>query len=330
MSKSNVHGAVVGTNSGAGTGVHGESGSGEGVRGIGHSADHGAVVGSNDKGTGVFGTSADGEGVHGETTSARFVAGVAGLALSANGIGPGVLGQSNGSGPGVFGRSQKDAGVMGFHGDPRLQETTVGNDGGLAGVFGASDVGAGVVGYSRNQGSFGVIAFGGIRASAIDHPTSGEFNGKVQVNGDIQVTGDVFLQGADCAEQFDVIGVHAIEPGAVMVIDEGGALRLSEQPYDNKVAGVVSGAGSYRPGIVLDKQDAQEQRLAIALTGKVFCKVDAQYAPIAVGDLLTTSPSPGCAMKATDGSRSFGTVIGKALRPLEGGQGLIPILVALQ
>jgi hypothetical protein len=45
---------------------------------------------------------------------------------------------------------------------------------------------------------------------------------------------------------------------------------------------------------------------------------------------LTTSPTPGHAMKADDASRTFGSVIGKALRPLESGQTLIPILVALQ
>jgi len=34
-------------------------------------------------------------------------------------------------------------------------------------------------------------------------------------------------------------------------------------------------------------------------------------------------------MKATDRERAFGAVIGKALAPLQGGCGMIPILVAL-
>jgi hypothetical protein len=58
--------------------------------------------------------------------------------------------------------------------------------------------------------------------------------------------------------------------------------------------------------------------------------VDAQYGAIAVGDLLTTSPTPGHAMKATDQLQAFGAVIGKALRPLGEGQGLIPVLISLQ
>jgi hypothetical protein len=58
--------------------------------------------------------------------------------------------------------------------------------------------------------------------------------------------------------------------------------------------------------------------------------VDAQYSSIDVGDLLTTSPTPGHAMKASDPLRAFGAVIGKALRPLGSGRGLIPILIALR
>jgi hypothetical protein len=115
-----------------------------------------------------------------------------------------------------------------------------------------------------------------------------------------------------------------------MVVSEAGALQQSQQAYDKRVAGVISGAGHYKPGIVLDKQTSDSNRQPIALLGKVFCKVDASYAPIGVGDLLTTAPTPGHAMKADDPFKAFGAVIGKALRPLKEGQGLIPILIALQ
>jgi hypothetical protein len=49
-----------------------------------------------------------------------------------------------------------------------------------------------------------------------------------------------------------------------------------------------------------------------------------------VGDLLTTSSTPGHAMKASESQKAFGSIIGKALRGLREGQGLIPILIALQ
>jgi hypothetical protein len=68
----------------------------------------------------------------------------------------------------------------------------------------------------------------------------------------------------------------------------------------------------------------------VALIGKTYCKVDASNGAIEVGDLLTVSSIPGHAMKASDPARAFGAVLGKALRPLGSGRGLIPILVALQ
>jgi hypothetical protein len=107
-------------------------------------------------------------------------------------------------------------------------------------------------------------------------------------------------------------------------------LQESQQAYDKRVAGVISGAGDLRPGIVLDKQQTQGNRMPIALLGKVYCKVDARNSPVEVGDLLTTSSTPGHAMKAADPLKAFGSVIGKALRPLAAGQGMVPILIALQ
>lgn len=154
--------------------------------------------------------------------------------------------------------------------------------------------------------------------------------GKLEVNGDVRVTGDIVLTGADCAEEFDVAEAVDIEPGTVMVLDQEGRLQQSHQAYDRRVAGVVSGAGDYRPGMVLDRQQSQDSRVPIALVGKVYCKVDAQYAPIEVGDLLTTSPTAGHAMKADDPRKAFGAVIGKALCRLSNGQGLVPVLVACQ
>jgi hypothetical protein len=115
-----------------------------------------------------------------------------------------------------------------------------------------------------------------------------------------------------------------------MTIGSAGALDACAQAYDKKVAGVVSGAGSLRPAIILGKRSSDEGRLPVALFGKVYCKVDAQYSPIEVGDLLTTSDTVGHAMKACDPARAFGAVVGKALSNLTDGRGLIPILITLQ
>src|SRR5262249_49967032 len=144
---------------------------------------------------------------------------------------------------------------------------------------------------------------------------------------------DVFLSGGDCAEDFDVVDVEQLLPGAVVVMDDDGRLAACREAYDTRVAGVVSGAGDHRPGIVLDKRVAENgsgSRMPIALIGKVYCMADASYASIKVGDLLTTSPTPSHAMKAGDSVRALGAVIGKALRPLVAGRGLIPILIVLR
>jgi hypothetical protein len=147
--------------------------------------------------------------------------------------------------------------------------------------------------------------------------------------GDVEVTGDLRLTNADCAEEFQLAHDVGLDPGTVVVIGPKGTVEESQHAYDKKVAGVISGAGDLKPAIILDKQPSEHKRMPIALLGKVYCKVDAQYGAIALGDLLTTSATPGHAMKA-DAAKAFGAVLGKALRSLDSGQGSIPILVALQ
>jgi hypothetical protein len=183
------------------------------------------------------------------------------------------------------------------------------------------------IGGPGNPGYIDIVDASGVSQFILDATSLGHPYAWVQ--GDIIVGGDVLLQGADCAEQFDISGAEP-EPGTVLVIDERGSLRESRDAYDKKVAGVVSGAGDYKHSILLDNQPHSEGRVPVSLVGKVYCKVDAKYSPIKVGDLLTTSPTPGHAMKATDSSRAVGAVLGKALRPLRSGRKLIPMLVSLQ
>ncbi len=227
-------------------------------------------------------------------------------------LGSGVEGTST-SGSGVKGKSTEGLGVEG--------ESTK-----APGVKGASVEQAGVAGYSdqfvgswaETQSTFHPALF------ARGNPLAGRFEG------DVEVTGDIRLLNADCAEDFDVQCADGTDPGTVMVVGTAGQLMPSEQSYDRRVAGVVSGAGDFKPALVLDAQKSTRPRRPIALVGKVFCKVDASYGAIEVGDLLTTSATPGHAMRANDPLSAFGAVIGKALRPLREGQGLIPILIALQ
>jgi hypothetical protein len=279
-------------------GVAGESQTGDGVWGVSHDPGKSGVYGLNQAGgRGVAGFSDTFQGVYGKSGAN---AGVCGESDKFNGVwgishfqyASGVYGSNEQGGRGVEGN-----GPTGW------------------GVWGHSDSGTGVVGESKS--GVGVFGKGGQWAARFE--------------GNVEVTGDISMPNADCAEDFDISGGIAVEAGTVMVLDGTGALAPSERAYDKRVVGVVSGAGSYKPAIVLDRHASTGERQPIALMGKVYCKVDAREAAIEIGDLLTTSATPGHAMKAGDTAKGFGAVIGKALRPLaEGRQALIPILIALQ
>lgn len=143
--------------------------------------------------------------------------------------------------------------------------------------------------------------------------------------------GDIRFAGADLAEEFTV--AHQVLPlataGMVMVLDDFGTMTPCTKAYDQRVVGVIAGAGDYRPAMILDRQDSQDRR-PVAMVGKVSCFVSAKAAPVRIGDLLTTSDIAGYAQVATQRNRAFGCVIGKALGSLESGSGLIPVLVNLQ
>jgi len=154
--------------------------------------------------------------------------------------------------------------------------------------------------------------------------------------GTLQITG-----GADFAENFEVNVEEAnkeamtakVEAGMVVSIDPAspGKLQLSARGYDRRVAGIISGAGGVKPGMIM----SQEGTLAhgkhpVALSGRVYCWVDASQGAIEPGDLLTTSSTPGHAMKAADREKAQGAIIGKAMTGLKEGKGLVLVLVTLQ
>jgi hypothetical protein len=123
-----------------------------------------------------------------------------------------------------------------------------------------------------------------------------------------------------------------MEPGTVVVLNRSRTNEVmpSSEPYDSTVAGVVSA----QPGFVLGT--AGDSKAQIATTGRVKVRVDASAGPIMIGDLLVTSDKPGMAMKSkpvvVDGVRLHrpGTLLGKALEPIESGQGEILVLLSLQ
>ncbi|HUA93331.1 MAG TPA: hypothetical protein VL991_12235 [Terracidiphilus sp.] len=275
-------------------GVVGESTQLHGVFGVCHNPHGAGCYGTNDVGGfGIQGVSTNGDGVTG--TGRRGVVGISPTYQ-------GVYGQST-ENAGVVGESTQLHGIFGVCHNPNG-----------AGVYGTNDAGGfGLQGFSAN--GIGVTGKGGKLAAFFDGP--------------IQVNGDIRLSNGDCAEEFDILEGDDVLPGMVMVLTDSGALRACTGPYDKRAAGVVTGAGEFRPALILDRQE-RRNRMAIGVVGKVSCRVDASYAPIEAGDLLTTSGTYGCAMKALDPHQAFGAVIGKALRALRSGEGLIPMLIALQ
>jgi len=137
--------------------------------------------------------------------------------------------------------------------------------------------------------------------------------------------------GADLAEPF-AMSHGDVEPGTVVVIDDDhpGRLRRSTEAYDKKVAGIISGANGIRPGISMIQENKLDAGENVALSGRVYVQADASLGPIKPGDLLTTSNTPGHAMKVTEPARAQGAILGKAMSGLKDGKGLVLVLVTLQ
>jgi hypothetical protein len=137
--------------------------------------------------------------------------------------------------------------------------------------------------------------------------------------------------GADLAEPFPFSSV-SIAQGSVVIIDDEqpGKLKLSTSAYDTRVAGIVSGANGVNPGISLHQEGTLDGSQNVSLTGRVYVLADATTGSIKAGDLLTTSDTPGHAMKAADHSRAQGAILGKAMSGLADGKGMVLVLVTLQ
>jgi hypothetical protein len=153
---------------------------------------------------------------------------------------------------------------------------------------------------------------------------------KLDVNGTARVK-VLEITGADIAEKFPT--TETLEPGTVVEIDPDnpGHLRKARGAYNKRVAGVVAGANGLSKGIILGNLEGSENHTPIAISGRVWVYADATHEAIEPGDFLTTSETPGYAMKASDPSRAHGAVLGKAMTRLEKGKtGMVLVLVNLQ
>jgi len=152
----------------------------------------------------------------------------------------------------------------------------------------------------------------------------------LDVNGNINVSGNINAKYQDFAEW--VPAATTMDPGTVVVLDgsHSNEVIASKTAYDTSVAGVIS----KNPGVALG--EASPSKVLVATSGRVRVKVDATKGPIRIGDLLVTSNKPGMAMKsepiALNGVKIHRprNLIGKALEPLDKGQGEILVLLSMQ
>ena len=169
--------------------------------------------------------------------------------------------------------------------------------------------------------------------SVAKYSTNGTYTTLITVNqaGNLTCNSLTILGGADLAEPF-AMSHNDIPEGSVVVIDEDhpGQLKLSNQAYDTRVAGIVSGAQGVHPGIQMKQAGLLDSGKNVALSGRVYVKADAVNGAIKPGDLLTTSGNPGHAMKVADHAKAAGAVLGKAMTGLAQGKGMVLVLVTLQ
>ena len=153
---------------------------------------------------------------------------------------------------------------------------------------------------------------------------------KLQVNGNVNISGNIAAKYQDFAEW--VPATEHLKAGTVVVLNttKTNEVMASAHAYDTAVAGVVS----VQPGLILGEGASNKEQ--IATSGRVLVRVDATKNAIHVGDLLVTGEKPGLAMKSEPvdlgGVKIHrpGTIVGKALQPLEKGEGEILVLLSLQ
>ena len=346
-------------NAAEGFALYGLNNSGRGIVGEGYGRY--GVGGFSDTSYGVFGKSSSGSGVKGEAT----YTGTVGIALASSGTAYGVYGEAEDSadGVGVYGRGSKygiygsnngGTGVYGYAGQGSgtgVRGYAGGGTGvygeGIRGVYGTTSWSGGAGGRFLNTdttfdasnvgvwaGSYGGDIIQGWDLTSGGDPAGRRFRvtweGDVYADGTYYGAGGVSSGSADFAEMM-LPGQADLEPGDVLAVDPSGQMVRSTEPYQATVVGVYSTEPGFIAGNKFDEDGAplESERIPLAVVGVVPVKASAENGAIQPGDLLVASATPGHAMKGGS-NPPIGTVIGKALEGLEGGTGVISMLVILQ
>lgn len=177
-----------------------------------------------------------------------------------------------------------------------------------------------IAAYNSTDRVFVVESDGTVRADGAFYSGAGDCS-----------TGGFNAGGADVAERINTS--EWLEAGDVVEIDpeHPGFFRKAKDPYSRRVAGIISTS----PGVILGNssdpvsEEWEDSRPVLAIAGRVPCKVSTENGPIQIGDLLVSSSISGVAMKG-DSEKAIGAVVGKAMEPLENGEGTIMVQVMLR
>ena len=169
--------------------------------------------------------------------------------------------------------------------------------------------------WHLNASSLFDTSLGTLKSTSI---TTGADSTGGTIQGTWTLVGSSKLQAtyADIAEYYE--GDKEYEPGTVLVFGGDKEVTTTNAMNDTRSAGVVTTNPAY-----IMNEGQTGIRVCIALAGRVPCKVVGR---VKKGDLLTTSSTPGFAVKATD--PKLGSIIGKALEDKDNGEaGVIQVAV---
>jgi hypothetical protein len=278
------------------------------------------------------------EGIHAESTGAMGGVGVHGVGatgvagngtqvgVSGSGTLAGVSGNAAGGGHGVTARSDgtwlNGAALFAENSEPTYGMAAYLKNTSTYHTAHVQNAGSGGVLYLQNNGDANG-AGGGDLITAVGAAAEGQF----RVTSSGQARSDVGF--ATPAEDFAeyVPALPGLAPGDVLAIGPDGRLVRSEGRFQATVAGVYSTAPGFLGGQPLDGAPAGEVPLAIV--GVVPVRASAENGAIRPGDLLVAAGTAGHAMRG-GASPPIGSVLGKALEPLDGGTGLIRMLAGLR
>lgn len=200
---------------------------------------------------------------------------------------------------------------------------------------------SGVVGVAQGTGYKNYGIYGYATGATNNYGIYGDGSGSGTAyagyfTGNVYITGSGYLGGAaqgnwDLAEMTPFAGV---EPQAAEIVsfaaNQKESIQKTSKAYDNNLAGVVSTNPSTAMGVRPEDgswQKAVERldEVPVTLSGRVPVKVTNENGSIKVGDKLTSSSTPGYAMKAT----KAGMIVGIAMEDFNGEAGVITVFVNL-